>query len=186
MGGQRHRCLHASCNSMHRYGGARSDGAPQEDERRAETSYLRIQGPSVQGFLLFMAENKSDISCQNSMKICHLETLMRESPRSPALLARFISEAEAHHSYPGVSVLGYFLRQQKRGRVDGNSHRKKKTPRRGFLVFSSRGPRDEPRSQARFFSSGGSSEFSYCATCLWSEESRQKLQWSERSEFGVQ
>lgn len=36
------------------------------------------------------------------MKICHLETLMRESPRSPALLARFISRENAHNSYPGV------------------------------------------------------------------------------------
>ena len=37
------------------------------------------------------------------MKICHLETLMRVSPRSPALLAQFISEENAHNSYPGVS-----------------------------------------------------------------------------------
>lgn len=36
------------------------------------------------------------------MKICHLETVMRESPRSPALLAQFISEENAHNSYPGV------------------------------------------------------------------------------------
>ncbi|KAK5867743.1 hypothetical protein PBY51_012207 [Eleginops maclovinus] len=28
---------------------------------------------------------------------------MRESPRSPALLAQFISEENAHNSYPGVS-----------------------------------------------------------------------------------
>lgn len=37
------------------------------------------------------------------MKICHLETVMRESPRSPALLVEFISEENAHNSYPGVS-----------------------------------------------------------------------------------
>lgn len=39
------------------------------------------------------------------MKICHLETVMRESPRSPALLAQFISEENAHNSYPGVFKL---------------------------------------------------------------------------------
>lgn len=42
------------------------------------------------------------MSVENSVKICHLETVMRESPRSPALLAQFISEENAHNSYPGV------------------------------------------------------------------------------------
>lgn len=108
------------------------------------------------------------------MKICHLETLMRESPRSPALLAQFISKENAHNSYPGVF--------KRRLRGDKRRGRANQIPpaaccccffRRlqwwatvtGFFLF--------------FY-------FSYCATCLWSEESRQKLQWSERSEFGVQ
>lgn len=48
------------------------------------------------------------------MKICHLETVMRESPRSPALLAQFISEENAHNSYPGV-----FKRRVRRDGGDG-------------------------------------------------------------------
>lgn len=132
-------------------------------------------------------KKESEISCQNSVKICHLETLMRESPRSPALLAQFISKENAQNSHPGVF--------QRRLRGDSGEAE----PIRSHLrrVFS----------EAPMMSHGDSFVclfvcpfffffplllfffflyFSYCATCPWSEESLQKLQWSERSEFGVQ
>lgn len=94
--------------------------------------------------------------------------LMRGSTRSPALLVQFISEENTHYSYPGVF----------KARV-----RCEASDRRQAVQFKSHprcvsvGSNDEPRWQVYF---------SYCATCLWSEESLQKLQWSERSEFGVQ
>lgn len=94
--------------------------------------------------------------------------LMRGSTRSPALLVQFISEENTHNSYPGVF----------KARV-----RCEASDRRQAVQFKSHprcvsvGSNDEPRWQVYF---------SYCATCLWSEESLQKLQWSERSEFGVQ
>lgn len=94
--------------------------------------------------------------------------LMSGSTRSPALLVQFISEENTHNSYPGVF----------KARV-----RCEASDRRQAVQFKSHprcvsvGSNDEPRWQVYF---------SYCATCLWSEESLQKLQWSERSEFGVQ
>lgn len=103
------------------------------------------------------------------MKICHLETLMRESPRSPALLAQFISKENAHNSYPGV------FKRSLRG--DKRRGRANQIPLAAF--FFSEAPMMSHSDSFFFY-------FSYCATCLWSEESRQKLQWSERSEFGVQ
>lgn len=104
------------------------------------------------------------------MKICHLETLMRESPRSPALLAQFISKENAHNSYPGV------FKRSLRG--DKRRGRANQIPL--AAGFFSEAPMMSHSDSFFFF------YFSYCATCLWSEESRQKLQWSERSEFGVQ
>lgn len=94
--------------------------------------------------------------------------LMRGSTRSPALLIQFISEENTHNSYPGVCKPCVRCEASGRGKAAQFRSHLRRVPA---------GSNDEPRWQVYF---------SYCATCLWSVESLQKLQWSERSEFGVQ
>lgn len=116
-----------------------------------KASYLRIQGPSVQGFLLFMAKNKARF-------------LFKTQWKSAILKHWWESRRGLLHYWPSslvrkmliIHIQAFSKRRVRCERSDRGEAVRVKSHRRCLTGGSD----DEPRWQVYF---------SYCATCLWSE-----------------